>query len=79
MPWNERFLALFTRCVHRYSAGDLEWSGYYDAANLALLSSIGCRQREFFDFVEDLQFSDCLCRFWEKLYQKLWQGSGSDG
>lgn len=53
MPWNERFLALFDRCLTRYQAGDHDWSRYYDAADLALLSSIGCRQREFFDFVED--------------------------
>ena len=53
MPWNERFLSLFDRCLSRYRTGDRDWSRYYDAADLALLSSIGYRQREFFDFVED--------------------------
>lgn len=53
MPWNQRFLELFDRCCARYAAGDHDWSGYYGAEDLALLSSIGCRQREFFDFVED--------------------------
>lgn len=53
MPWDQRFLDLFARCSARYAAGDRDWSGYYHAEDLALLSSIGCRQREFFDFVED--------------------------
>ena len=53
MPWNQRFLDLFARCSARYSAGDRDWNGYYNAEDLALLSSIGYRQREFFDFVED--------------------------
>jgi hypothetical protein len=53
MPWDQRFLELFERCLARYRSGDRDWSHYYDAADLALLSSIGCRQREFFDFVED--------------------------
>lgn len=53
MPWDKRFLDLFDRCSARYESGDRDWSGYYGAEDLALLSSIGCRQREFFDFVED--------------------------
>jgi hypothetical protein len=53
MPWDARFLDLFDRCLERYQAGDHDWTGYYGAADLALLASIGCRPREFFDFVED--------------------------
>ena len=53
MPWDDRFLALFDRCLRRYQSGDRDWGGYYAAADLALMSSIGCRQREFFDFIED--------------------------
>jgi len=53
MPWDKRFLDLFDRCSARYAAGDRDFAGYYGAEDLALLSSIGCRQREFFDFVED--------------------------
>lgn len=54
MTWNDRFLDLFDRCVKRYRAGDTDFSGYYDApADAALLAEIGCKPREFFDFVED--------------------------
>lgn len=53
MPWDQRFLDLFARSSARYGAGDRNWDDYYDATDLALLSSIGYRQREFFDFVED--------------------------
>jgi len=53
MPWDKRFLDLFERCSIRYAAGDRDWSDYYGAEDLALLSSIGYRQREFFDFAED--------------------------
>lgn len=53
MPWDQRFLDLFARSSARYDSGDRDWGNYYDAGGLALLSSIGYRQREFFDFVED--------------------------
>ena len=53
MTWNDRFLALFDRCVARYRAGDTDFTGYYDAEDSALLAEIGYKPREFFDFVED--------------------------
>ncbi len=54
MTWNDRFLDLFDRCVKRYRSGDTDFTGYYDApADAALLAEIGCKPREFFDFVED--------------------------
>jgi len=53
MSWNDTFLDLFSRCVKRYRVGDHDFEGYYDAADLTFLASIGCRTREFFDFVED--------------------------
>jgi len=53
MTWNDRFLALFDRCVERYRSGDTAFEGYYSADDLAFLASFGYKPREFFDFVED--------------------------
>lgn len=53
MPWNERFIRLFDRCLLRYQAGDRDYRNYYNAEDLGLLSAIGCKPREFFDYVED--------------------------
>lgn len=53
MTWNDHFLDLFARCVKRYKNGDKNFTTYYDDEDMALLSSIGYRTREFFDFVED--------------------------
>ncbi len=51
--WSTRFLTLFAACSARFERGDTDFSGYYGAEDLAFLSSIGCKPREFFDFVED--------------------------
>jgi hypothetical protein len=53
MDWNETFLTLFTRCVATYRAGDKNFETYYRAEDLGFLAEIGCKPREFFDFVED--------------------------
>jgi hypothetical protein len=51
--WDDTFLALFARCTAEYQAGNPDYESYYQAEDLAFLASIGCRTREFFDFVED--------------------------
>ncbi len=53
MHWNDYFLDLFSRCVTRYRRGDKHFESYYEDEDLEFLRSIGCRKREFFDFVED--------------------------
>ena len=53
MTWNDHFIDLFKRCVKRYQNGDKDFTGHYDDEDIALLTSIGYRTREFFDFVED--------------------------
>jgi hypothetical protein len=53
MPWNQRFLDLFDRCLDRYRGGDHDFTRYYSGEELAFLSAIGHKPREFFDFVED--------------------------
>lgn len=52
--WNETFLALFERCLKLHASGDKDLSHYYDAQDIAFLASIGYKEREFYDFVEDL-------------------------
>lgn len=53
MHWNDTFLALFDRCVGKYQAGNRDFSTYFSPEDLDFLATIGCREREFFDFVED--------------------------
>lgn len=53
MLWNDSFLHLFDRCTALYQGGNRDFAKYYQPEDLALLTSIGCQQREFFDFVED--------------------------
>jgi hypothetical protein len=53
MTWNERFLALFDRCVAVYRGGNRDFTTYYGQPEFAFLDSIGYKPREFFDFVED--------------------------
>ena len=51
--WDASFLDLFDRCSVKYRAGRTDWNGWFNEADAALLKSIGCQPREFFDFVED--------------------------
>ena len=53
MIWNDTFLALFDRCLAAYRSGDADFEKYYSGDDLTFLTSIGCKPREFFDFVED--------------------------
>ncbi len=51
--WDTQFTELFERCLARYRSGDEDFTRYYSAGDLAFLTSIGYKPREFFDFVED--------------------------
>lgn len=51
--WDSQFTDLFNRCLSRYRSGDADFSKYYSDTDSAFLKSIGCKPREFFDFVED--------------------------
>ena len=51
--WSSDFRALFDRCVALYNAGKQNYSSWFTSDDLAFLASIGCREREFFDFIED--------------------------
>ncbi len=51
--WEQTFTELFRRCVSKYEAGDTDFTKWYSSDELAFLESIGYRERELFDFVED--------------------------
>ena len=51
--WNDQFVALFNRCLQQYERGNANFNSYYSEEDLSFLRSIGCKPREFFDFVED--------------------------
>lgn len=53
MTWNDTFLTLFDRCLAAYQSGDRDFEKYYTCEDSAFLARIGCKPREFFDFVED--------------------------
>ncbi len=53
MTWNDTFLALFDRCLAAYQSGDRDFEKYYTCEDSAFLAGIGCKPREFFDFIED--------------------------
>lgn len=51
--WQTTFRALFDRCLEQYESGKTDPSAWFTAADKDFLKSIGCREREFFDFVDD--------------------------
>jgi len=51
--WNDAFSELYERCVSLYRSGNRDYGSYYSPLDLTFLRRIGCREREFFDFVED--------------------------
>ena len=53
MTWNDQFLALFDRCLAAFQSGDTDFENYYTCEESSFLARIGCKPREFFDFIED--------------------------
>ena len=51
--WSTTFRELFDRCVKTWRSGNTDFTRWFTAADKAFLASIGCREREFFDFVDD--------------------------
>ena len=51
--WENSFLEIFAACSELYRAGTRDLREFYSAGDLAFLSSIGYKPREFFDFIED--------------------------
>jgi len=53
MHWNDTFIAIFERCAAAYRKGGFDCEKDYTAEESGFLASIGCKEREFFDFIED--------------------------
>lgn len=51
--WDQTFMQLYERCQALHASGDKNFNGYYSAEDRAFLDAIGCKYREFYDFVED--------------------------
>lgn len=51
--WAAEFRDLFDHCVMKYRKGGRDFNSWFDPGELGFLGSIGCKPREFFDFVED--------------------------
>ena len=51
--WSTTFSQLFDRCTKSYESGNTDFASWFSADDKAFLASIGYREREFFDFVED--------------------------
>ena len=51
--WTTTFKTLFTHCAAKHQGGNTDFTTWFTPADKAFLSSIGCREQEFFDFVDD--------------------------
>lgn len=51
--WASLFGELFVNCCEEYAEGNQDLGTWFDEEDEALLKAIGCKHREFFDFVED--------------------------
>lgn len=52
--WDITFQQLFDRCLKLHAGGRNDYQNFYDDHDRAFLASIGYQEREFFDFIEDL-------------------------
>ena len=52
--WEITFTELFDRCLAAYRSGNRDFTRYYTPEDSVFLAAIGCKPREFFDFIEDL-------------------------
>jgi hypothetical protein len=51
--WATEFRALFDRCAEKHRSGNTDFGSWLDLNDVEFLKSIGCKPREFFDFVDD--------------------------
>jgi hypothetical protein len=52
--WDITFLQLFERCLALHASGRRDFENFYDENDREFLASIGYQEREFYDFIEDL-------------------------
>jgi len=51
--WASQFGEIFVSCCEEYEDDNKDYLAWFDEEDLEFLQSIGCKPREFFDFVED--------------------------
>ncbi len=51
--WDSYFVELFDSCVDEYDEGNHDFEAWFSDEDQDFLKSIGYREREFFDFIED--------------------------
>lgn len=51
--WDSYFVELFDACVDEYDEGNHDYESWFSDEDQDFLKAIGCREREFFDLVED--------------------------
>jgi hypothetical protein len=56
--WDAYFAELFDSCVQEYDEGNKDYEAWFTEEDQDFLSAIGCKEREFFDFIEDHCVSD---------------------
>jgi hypothetical protein len=56
--WDAYFAELFDSCVQEYDDDNRDPTSWFTEEDEAFFTAIGCRSREFFDFVEDHCVSD---------------------
>lgn len=56
--WDAYFAELFDSCVQEYDEGNKDYEAWFTEEDEDFLNAIGCKPREFFDFIEDHCVSD---------------------
>jgi len=51
--WDSYFVELFDACVDEMDEGNHDFEAWFSDEDQDFLKAIGCREREFFDFVDD--------------------------
>ncbi|MBT5926717.1 MAG: DUF5069 domain-containing protein [Verrucomicrobia bacterium] len=51
--WEPQFKEIFDRGVERYTSGNRSVTSFFSSEEISFLASIGCKEQELFDFVED--------------------------
>ena len=51
--WASHFGEMFVALCDEYDEGNKDYNNWFEEEDIAYLNSIGCKPREFFDFIED--------------------------
>lgn len=51
--WNDAFMSLYMEALSRYHSGLIRWQEMFTPEEVHFLATIGYKEREMFDFIED--------------------------